>query len=223
MDWDGGELSGGTAPIAKPLTRYAVELGDLEDTDQSPISGQPGDDSFGPPLDLASEENPRRASTATENSHAHAESAFRAPSHEDQPIALNLTLEQMVAEKKGVVSESVPESVVPDPTAFISIPGRIWEGRLRQTPRLHTAIGLVLALAIGYLIVHPVQRRSQMRIEFLQQEAARERARGLEEANEEAARFEGNATNESTKAFFVVALLWLGIGGGLFAVYNRFT
>ena len=244
VSWDDGELGGGSAAPshAAPSTAssspmFAVGLANLDGTtDDVPAAPEPtsGPDQFGPPLDFTApvSSTPVDAAQSTPGpapppQRGSGEDQFRAPSYEDKPIELNMTLAQAVAEKKEAPPEKeLPASfevAAPDPGAFIPIPGRFMEGRLRQNATLHIAIGLAIALGVGYLIARPVWRRSEMRIEFLQQEAARERARGLEEANEAAARIDKKIEDESTRSFIVVALLWAGIGGGLFALYYRFT
>lgn len=244
VDWGGGELGDHAGPehsgaqkseLGEPM--FAASLANLDgsgDQDSAPPAPPTGPDPFGPPLDLsapvgnepASPKKSEPVGHATAGNRPAAGDAFKAPSYEDVPIQLNMSLGQMVSEPKDNFTEKLPEQIevaIPDPNAFIPIPGRFMEGRLRQNPSMHILIGLAIALGIGYVIARPVQRRSEMRIEYLRQQAAGERARNHEEAVAAAEKLDAKAESESTKAFVLVAGLWVGISGGLFALYYRFT
>lgn len=238
VEWSDADL-GARVPAKKATPAapaepnpFAVGLSNLDGTmdDVETAAAAPsGPDPFGPPLDLSAPIGPTAPATAPAPLHAPtgapSTDAFAAPSYEDVPIQLNMTLNQ-IAEKKEAPPPPQPddiEVVEADPGAFIAIPGRFMEGRLRQQAALHVVIGLVIALGIGYVIARPVQRRSEMRIEYLHQQAATEMQRGHEEATANANRLEKEAEDESTKAFILVGLLWLGVAGGLFALYWRFT
>lgn len=246
VDWDGGEIGDHAGPehsgqnkadLGEPM--FAASLANLDGSDdQDRVAPTPptGPDPFGPPLDLsapvasepaAAAKKSEPVGHATAGNRPAAGDAFKAPSYEDVPIQLNMSLGQMVSDQpKDNLSEKLPEQIelaVPDPNAFIPIPGRFMEGRLRQNPSMHILIGLALALGIGYVVARPVQRRSEMRIEYLRQQAAGERARNHEEAVAAAEKLDAKAESESTKAFVLVAGLWVGISGGLFALYYRFT
>lgn len=247
VDWSGdlGDHAKATEKPALEASMFAgVALANLDGTgpddeaEPAPAPAAAAPDPFGPPLDLtaplaahpATAPSPTASVTSqashTTNTAPPNASAFAAPSYEDVPMQLDMSLKQMVAEKTETTSEKIPDDVelaVPDPNAFIPIPGRFMEGRLRENASLHIAIGLALALGIGYVAARPVQRRSEMRIEYLRQQAAVERARPHEEAQATAVQLDAKAESESTKAFVIVAALWLGIAGGLFALYWRFT
>ncbi len=216
----------GPRPFGVGLANLDGTVDDVESATAAPPSGP---DPFGPPLDLSTPIGPASPGPAPATSSAPTSappsSAFAAPSYEDVPIQLNMTLGQLVEQKEAPPPPQPDdiEMVAADPGAFIAIPGRFMEGRLRQQAGLHILIGLVIALGIGYVIARPVQRRSEMRIEYLHQQAATEMQRGHEEATANANRLEKEAEDESTKAFVLVGLLWLGVAGGLFALYWRFT
>ncbi|MDB4971576.1 MAG: hypothetical protein JWN44_7265 [Myxococcales bacterium] len=103
------------------------------------------------------------------------------------------------------------------------IPGRIAQGALRKNPPLRIAIGVVAALALGYVLAQPYARRAERHAAELRAEADAERYRPVDEAQARVRQLDDEADDTSNRGALGTAVIWIVVGGAAFAGWWRAT
>lgn len=121
----------------------------------------------------------------------------------------------------------VPEPASDEPAAPVDewkpVPGRIAQGALRKKPALRIGVGVVLALALGWMLAQPYARRAERHVAELRADADRERYRPVDEAQRRTAALDAEVDAASSSAAFGTAAVWLVIAAALFAGWWRAT
>lgn len=90
-------------------------------------------------------------------------------------------------------------------------------------PAVRIGIGAVLGLLLGWAISQPYAGRAERHVAELRAEANKERYRPVDEARARVAALDERADDEATHAALGSGLIWLLVGGAVFAAWWRFT
>lgn len=104
-----------------------------------------------------------------------------------------------------------------------AIRGRLFGGRLRDRPQLRVGVGVIAGLLLGWVVTTPMARRAERQVEYVREEAHRERLRPLEAAQAHAAELETKADEDAQSAFLRTVGLWALITAGVAATWMRLT
>lgn len=115
-----------------------------------------------------------------------------------------------------------PERVV-DESAWQPVPGRLANGALRKQPPLRIAVGVVLGLFFGWMFAQPYAHRAERRVAELRADADRERYRPVDEAQARVRVLDREADDTASNGAIGMALIWILVGGGVFAGWWRVT
>ena len=94
---------------------------------------------------------------------------------------------------------------------------------LRQKPGLRIGIGVVVGLALGWMVSQPYAGRAERHVAELRAEANKERYRPVDEARARVAALDERADDEATRGALGSAAIWMLVGGATFAAWWRFS
>ncbi len=94
---------------------------------------------------------------------------------------------------------------------------------LRQKPGLRIGIGVVVGLALGWMVSQPYAGRAERHVAELRNEANKERYRPVDEARARVAALDERADDEATRGALGSAAIWMLVGGATFAAWWRFS
>ncbi len=100
---------------------------------------------------------------------------------------------------------------------------RLFGGKLRAQPGVRVATGLVAGLLIGWIATAPMARRAERQVEYIREEAKREHARPLEEAQAHAVQLDAQVDEEAQSAFFKTLGVWALITAAVTGLWFRLT
>lgn len=115
-----------------------------------------------------------------------------------------------------------PEPVAAEP-AWQPVPGRLAQGALRKQPPVRIAVGVVLGLLLGWMFAQPYAHRAERRVAALRADADRERYRPVDEAQARVRALDREADDSASNGAIGMALIWVVVGGAVFAGWWRVT
>ena len=125
-----------------------------------------------------------------------------------------------VDEEAGTLQRAEP--VVAEP-AWEPVPGRLAQGALRKQPPVRIAVGVVLGLLLGWMFAQPYAHRAERRVAALRADADRERYRPVDEAQARVRALDREADDTASNGAIGMALIWVVVGGAVFAGWWRVT
>jgi hypothetical protein len=103
------------------------------------------------------------------------------------------------------------------------VPGRIANGALRKNPAMRIAVGVVGALALGWLFAQPYAHHAERRVADLRAQADAERYRPVEEAQARVRQLDRDADDAASNSALGMGVVWLLVGAAAFAGWWRAT
>ena len=88
---------------------------------------------------------------------------------------------------------------------------------------MRIGLGIALALGLGYLFAQPYAHRVERHVAELHAEADRERYRPVDEAQARVRQLDADADDASGRGALGTAVIWLLVGGAVFAGWWRAT